>query len=96
MDIIKPIAESVNGTNGKKREDKMDHPNQNAKPAGNPIKQRIAKIAPMQPTTRVPEDTTLHPQKLTKSPASLQTKRQKTQIVPTSIRGQCRREGIFI
>ena len=101
MDNIKPIAESLNGTNGVKRENKtdkpihIDHPNQNAKPAENTIKQRIAGIAPTQPTTRVPNDTTLHPQTLTKQPASLQTKRQNTQNAATAIRGQGRCECIF-
>ena len=101
MDIIKPIAESLNGTNCKKLEDKtdkstqIDHPDQYAKPAGNPKKQKIAGMAPTQPTTRVPNDTTPHSQKLTKPPASLQPKRQKTRIAVTTIRGQCRREGIL-
>ena len=69
-----------------------DHPKQNAKPAGNSIKQRIAGMAP---TTLAPNDTTLQPRKLTKPPASLKPKRQKTQIAATTIRGQCRREGIL-
>ena len=69
-----------------------DHPKQNAKPAGNLIKQRIAGMAP---TTLAPNDKTLHPRKLTKPRASLQPKRQKTQIAATTIRGQCRREGIL-
>ena len=54
-----------------------DHPKQNAKPAGNPIKQRIAGMAP---TTLAPNDKTLHPRKLTKPPASLQPKRQKLKL----------------
>ena len=49
---------------------------------GNAIKQGIAGMVPMPPTIRVPNDSTLHPKKLTKSQASLQTKRQKNSICP--------------
>ena len=97
----KPNAESLRETNGRKRKDKMDnstqtdHSNQNVTPVGNPTRQRIDGMAPMQPMTRAPNDTLLHPQKLTKPPTSLQPKKQKTQIAATTIRGQCRREGIL-
>ena len=101
MDTIKANAENSRDTNGKKRKDKVDnstptdHPIQNVTHAGNPTKQKIAEMAPMQLMTRVPNDTLLHPQKLTKPLTSLQPKKQKTQSAATTNRGQCRREGIL-
>ena len=57
-----------------------DRPNQNATHAGNRTRQRIAGTEPMQPMTRVPSDTLLHPQKLTKPLTSLQLKKQKLKL----------------